>query len=99
MADEAETKVSPAVAGVVAKPCVYLSLSLAAALLTFIRWVAYSEKVVKVEVVQAHANSSDEENEDGETEDPDVDDSEILQDLPDDTEVCPIVNHRNRQRT
>ena len=35
---------------------------------------------------QGNVDSSDEENE-GEMEEPDVDDSEILEDLPDDTEV------------
>ena len=48
------------------------------------------EKVTRVALTprnaQGNVDSSDEENE-GEMEEPDVDDSEILEDLPDDTEV------------
>jgi hypothetical protein len=38
-------------------------------------------------VSQARGDSSDEENQNGVDEQPDIDDSEILEELPDDTEV------------
>jgi hypothetical protein len=45
-----------------------------------------------VQVVQApqNADSSEEEHEDDNEEEPDIDDSEILAELPDDTEVCVV---------
>lgn len=43
-----------------------------------------------MQVVQppTHADSSDEENDEDEPEEQDIDDSEILENLPSDTEVC-----------
>ena len=49
------------------------------------------QKSARVAVVSQNiqGDSSDEENPEGEPEEPDVDDGEILEDLPDDSEVCP----------
>ena len=48
------------------------------------------QKSARVAVVSQNTqgDSSDEENQEGEAEEPDVDDTEILEDLPDDSEVC-----------
>lgn len=43
---------------------------------------------------QPAADSSDEEGEDGPTEAAEIDDAEILEDLPDDAEVCaPVLDN------
>lgn len=45
-------------------------------------------------VPQPAVDSSDEEGEDGPTEEAEIDDAEILEDLPDDAEVCaPVLDN------
>ena len=48
---------------------------------------------MKVQLVQEppNAESTDDEKDEEEQEDPEVDDAEILENLPDDTEVCTCI--------
>jgi hypothetical protein len=98
MQNEIEKKEAPSTeaGGVPSKPYVSVSvLNRRPHVTEKNEWTASSEKSVKVQVVQAppNADSSEEEHEDDNEEEPDIDDSEILAELPDDTEVCVVAGH------